>query len=340
MKIDDIIPYERNARRNRKAIPIVAESIREFGLKGQIVLESRDNPVIVAGHTRWAACKMLGWDEIPDERIDFCDGMSEDQVKAYRLADNKTGEIAKWNSSLLQTEVKALDKSKFDMSRFQFDFKSKYAEKGAERLRTDKSYNLHLVNKDDCSGKYGMPTMRGIDHKPKGMIRFSYALQHQDEPESQEKCVHFFVDDYQFERVWNKPESYLRILRKYDCVLTPDFSCYLDMPLPMQQWNEYRRRALGHYWQKNGLKVIPTLSWGEKPSYDFMLDGLPAESTVAVSTVSLKSSEMLVNFQEGMAEAMKRLHPKRVLLYGGMVDFDFEDAEVVEFEKDVAIWAD
>lgn len=54
MLIDEIIPYEKNARHNEKAIPVVADSIREFGLRGQIVLESRDNPVIVTGHTRVA----------------------------------------------------------------------------------------------------------------------------------------------------------------------------------------------------------------------------------------------------------------------------------------------
>lgn len=70
MLIDDIIPYERNARHNERAIPVVAESIREFGLRGQIVLESPERPVIVAGHTRVAACKSLGWTEIPDENID------------------------------------------------------------------------------------------------------------------------------------------------------------------------------------------------------------------------------------------------------------------------------
>ena len=70
MKIDEIVPYERNARNNAKAIPKVAESIKEFGLRGTIGLESRDNPVIVFGHTRVAACKSLGWDEIPDEKTE------------------------------------------------------------------------------------------------------------------------------------------------------------------------------------------------------------------------------------------------------------------------------
>lgn len=108
MLIDEIIPYEKNARHNEKAIPVVADSIREFGLRGQIVLESRDNPVIVTGHTRVAACKSLGWTEIPDENIAYCDGLTEEQIKAYRIADNKTGEVATWNKTLLQHDKAVL----------------------------------------------------------------------------------------------------------------------------------------------------------------------------------------------------------------------------------------
>lgn len=94
MDINEIIPYARNARHNKKAIPAVADSIRQFGLRGQIVLESRENPVIVTGHTRVEACKSLGWKEIPDENIAYCDGLTEDEIKAYRIADTFS-EIAK-----------------------------------------------------------------------------------------------------------------------------------------------------------------------------------------------------------------------------------------------------
>ena len=99
MLISNIKPYERNARRNEKAIPAVAESIKQFGLRGTIGLESRDNPVIVFGHTRVAACKSLGWEEIPDSKIEFCDDLTPDQIKAFRIADNKTGDIATYNKS-------------------------------------------------------------------------------------------------------------------------------------------------------------------------------------------------------------------------------------------------
>lgn len=94
MNIEHLIPYAKNARHNAKAVPVVAESIKEFGLRGQIILESKENPVIVTGHTRVLACKSLGWSEIPDENIAYCDGLTEEQIKAFRIADNKTAEVA------------------------------------------------------------------------------------------------------------------------------------------------------------------------------------------------------------------------------------------------------
>ena len=118
MLISDIKPYERNARHNDKAIPKVAESIRKFGLRGSIVLESRDNPVIVCGHTRVAAAKSLGWTEIPDDHIEYCDGLTQDEIDAFRLIDNKTGEIATWanedSRAFIKVNAKALglDKKK------------------------------------------------------------------------------------------------------------------------------------------------------------------------------------------------------------------------------------
>ena len=77
MRIDEIRPYERNARHNERAIPKVAESIKAFGLRGTIGLESRENPVIVFGHTRVAACKSLGWTEIPDSKFFHAKGANE-----------------------------------------------------------------------------------------------------------------------------------------------------------------------------------------------------------------------------------------------------------------------
>lgn len=78
MDITDIKPYPCNARHNEKTIPVVAESIKEFGFKGATVLRNRDDPTIVNGHTRVAACKLLGWTEFPDEYIRYADDLTDE----------------------------------------------------------------------------------------------------------------------------------------------------------------------------------------------------------------------------------------------------------------------
>ncbi len=329
MKIDDIVPYERNARHIEKAVPKVAESIKEFGLRGTIGLESRENPVIVFGHARVAACRSLGWDEIPDDRIEFCDDLDAEQVKAFRIADNKTGDIATYNSAMLREEVRGL--KDLDMSRFGIDFKSKRLDYGAARTRTDKAYNLALVDRDDC-GRSGFPRLKPAMARPAEMIGFNYAKGIPDADKAGRAC-HFFVDDYQFERAWSNPEAMIGRLRGFDCVLTPDFSLYMDMPSPMQAWNRYRSQAVGLVWQRAGIRVIPTLSWAQRASFGFCFEGVPHGATVATSTVGvLRDEEALKTWSEGMTRALEVVKPKRLLLYGGGIDFDFGDTEVIEYK--------
>lgn len=331
MLIEDIIPYERNARDNSASVPAIAESIKQFGFRGQIKLRSHDDPTIVAGHHRVAACKSLGWTEIPEENICWCDDLTDEAVKALRLADNRTGEGGKWNRALLREEVRSI--KGIDMSKLNFDFKGKHKPFGAERLRTDDSYNLSVVNNTHTSGALDMPTLKRCNFIPTDLLAFNYAKTAVDAKQT----LHFFIDDYQFERLWNRPADYLDLIKQFEAVLTPDFSLYMDMPLPMQQWNEYRRRALGNYWQRNGVKVIPTLSWSEKRSYGFCFGGLPKRGTYAVSTVGIKDDELASRtYQDGLAAAIKALTPKRLLVYGGKGEFDYGDVEIIEYQANTA----
>lgn len=333
MLISDMIPYERNAWDNQRGVPAIARSIADYGFRGQIKLWRRDNPVIVSGHHRVAACKLLGWAELPDEHVCWCEDMSEEDVKAFRLADNRTGEGGTWKKALLKSEVASLG-GKVDMSRYGFDFKSKALPHGAERLKTDRAYNLDRVSRGDCNGR-GFPALKGRMAKPAGMTGFNYAKSMKEEGKRGQAC-HFFVDDYQFERVWANPERYVDALRGFDCVLTPDFSLYMDMPAPMQAWNRYRSQAVGLIWQRAGLKVVPTLSWAGPDSYGFCFEGVPKRSTVAVSTVGVKGDETaLAVWHAGMTEAMESIRPRRVLLYGGDVGFDFGPCEVVRYRNNV-----
>lgn len=338
MRIDEIIPYEANARHNEQAVPVVAESIAEFGLRGQIILESRENPVIVAGHTRVAACRSLGWTEIPDEHIAYCDDLTEDQIRAYRLADNRTAEVATWNKALLKREMKFV--GEIDMSRFGFDFKSRAEEwrRGQDRLNTDRGLNLPAMYEcgthHRAAGDWGIPRLDAVDFVPTDLMPFNYVKSYRGE--RGEVGVHFFKDDYQFERCWKDPARYVEVFRAHQCVIQPDFSLYTDMPLALQVYNAYRNAFCARIWQDAGVTVIPCLLWSTPESYRFCFDSIPARSTVCVSTVGVMAHEETRRlWTQGMEAAMERCEPSRVILYGSRPDFDFGDVEVVTFSQSV-----
>lgn len=114
-KITDIKPYEKNPRKNEEAVKYVAESIKQFGFKVPIVIDK--NNIIVAGHTRWKAAKKLGISEIP---CIIADDLTEEQIKAFRLADNKVAEKAEWDFDLLDIELDGI--FDIDMESLGFEF--------------------------------------------------------------------------------------------------------------------------------------------------------------------------------------------------------------------------
>ena len=121
------------------------------------------------------------------------------------------------------------------------------------------------VHQTLCEGKFDIP-MIFKDSIPQDfeLVGFNYA---KNEKQPNGKGVHFFIDDYQFLRLWNRPNDYLNLLKKFDFVLTPDFSTYTDFPKAMQIYNHYRKHWLGAYWQTNDIKVVPTISWSTKIFY-------------------------------------------------------------------------
>ena len=114
--VDELIPYVNNPRQNDDAVDAVASSIKNFGFKVPIVVDGANE--IVNGHTRLKAAKKLGLDEVP---VIVADDLTPEQIKAFRLADNKVGEIAEWDEDLLLSELEELAELNFDMEQFGFD---------------------------------------------------------------------------------------------------------------------------------------------------------------------------------------------------------------------------
>jgi len=112
--VDELIPYVNNPRINDHAVDAVASSIKNFGFRVPIIIDARNE--IVAGHTRLKAAKKLGMKEIPTL---VADDLDDNQIRAFRLADNKVGELAEWDFTVLEIELQNIDD--IDMSNFEFD---------------------------------------------------------------------------------------------------------------------------------------------------------------------------------------------------------------------------
>ena len=340
VKLSDIIPYERNPRRNGKAVDAVAASIKEFGYRGGIKVDK--NMVLICGHTRLKALKKLG---IESAEVEICDDLSPDQVKAYRLADNSVGAISTFNGTQLKLELGELAKVKFDMTRFNFKPVKLNADTGkvekdddfaTHREKTWKhdNFDLFLEIPDDEKTDFGFPILKSVDVRPEAdeIQQFSEIMA---APEYN-LGVHFFIDDYRFERVWQQPEKYTKYLEKHPFVIQPDFSTYTDMPKIMQMWNKYRNHLLAWYWQNIcGLDVVPNVMFSDEDSWEWVFDGMPQNSTICISNVGvMQNKEWREAFAVGLTETIKRLSPKRILFYGKIpAGYDFGKIEVMAFKS-------
>lgn len=196
-----------------------------------------------------------------------------------------------------------------------------------------RQYNLPLLQKVRTVGRYDMPMLAKQDvTPPDALVGFNYATG----KKAVKHCgIHFFIDDYQFQRVWNQPDRYIAPLKRFQCVLTPDFSTYMDMPEAMKIYNVFRSRLIGAYWQACGLKVIPTLQWAGPESFQYCFSGIPSNSTVAVSTVGANDNPTAeLYWRLGMRCAIDRLAPGKILLYGDAIPFfDFSGIEVITYKN-------
>lgn len=147
-KVDELIPYEKNPRKNSEAVKYVANSIKQFNFQSPIIVDK--NNVVVCGHTRLMATKKLGIEEVP---CIVADDLTDEQIKAFRLADNKVAEQAEWDIGLLNEELD--DILSFDMEDFGFDMFSMddieelegYNEKEDDREHFSKTFMFPIEKK-------------------------------------------------------------------------------------------------------------------------------------------------------------------------------------------------
>ena len=163
------------------------------------------------------------------------------------------------------------------------------------------------------SGKYEFPKIKKQDIDVTKIKFLSYKNTKKEDCENKDKTIHFFTYDWFFEKVYSNPEEEYEKLKQYKYLLSPDFSIFTNMPLTLQIESIFKNRWCGAYWQSKGLKVIPTVSWGDEKSFDFCFDGIEEGSIVAVCTYYRENCEE--EFMLGYNEMMKRIKPSVVICY-------------------------
>lgn len=168
------------------------------------------------------------------------------------------------------------------------------------------------------TGAFGVPAIAPIRLTPEietaECIRFSDCLKCE---KADQRIVHFYSDDYRWDRVWRTPDRYLDILRKYAAVLQPDFSIYIDFPVAVNIFNHYRKQWLSAYWQLHGIQVIPSVQWGEEDTFSWCFDGVPRHSLIAVSTKGgFKERGLKTLWLDGFNAMLERVQPSAILLFG------------------------
>ena len=165
----------------------------------------------------------------------------------------------------------------------------------------------------ETESKFGFPVIKAEDTEIIDFIGFNYA---KSSKADDNKGIHFFLDDYQFTRIWRDPLKYIPILKKYGCALSPDFSLYCDMPMVMQMYNHYRRQWFGAFMQANCICTIPTVCWSNVNSFEWCFCGIPRNSTIAVSsTGTQKSKETKVKFLKGYMKMLEVLEPTKIIFF-------------------------
>ena len=198
------------------------------------------------------------------------------------------------------------------------------------QYRQDRNYenlNKAIFTEAKAVGPFDIPQLQPVYCDLESWLSFNYAKTCSD-PENQ--GIHFFIDDYQFQRLWAQPDTYIPMLSRFDAVMTPDFSTYTDFPKAIQIYNHFRKHWLGAYWQWHGLIVIPTISWSDEESLNWCFDGEPVGGTVAVSAVGTQMDETARNlFRLGYEAMQDRLKPKSVIFYGSVPE-EFKADNVIQ----------
>ena len=338
LKLDD-----KNARKHSaRNIEEIKRSLEEFGQHRALVVQRSTNKILI-GNGMYQAMKSLGW---KDADVYFVDDSDREAAKRA-LADNRTSDLSEWDAGVLSELVGSLD---FDIPGFNEDELKDLAKFDAPDISVNNAdddddggyysdaveatYNLYRLYEYDetrTAGFYQMPVLKACHFVPDELIGFNYVKSVVEGGKKSEfrKGVHFFLDDYQFERIWKEPHKHIARIQNFACALTPDFSTYADMPMAMKIWNVYRSRLIGQVMQDYGINVIPVIRGPLVEGNEFYIDGVEPGGVIAVSTVGLRFEKELKDLaHDGTKVMIDKLQPECILHYGKPIGVDYGNVRV------------
>ena len=181
--------------------------------------------------------------------------------------------------------------------------------------KTMRDNPLFMRNNFKSGGKWGISIIRKQELSTNDIMLVACSdTRVNDNEENKKKGVHFFVDDYRFNGIYDNPERTFERYSQYAFLLSPDFSTYADMDLWRQLESVTKNRWVGAYWQSKGMTVIPTISWSDARSFEFCFDGIEQGSIVAVGMIGCKQSKL--NFMRGYNEMLKKIQPSKIICFG------------------------
>lgn len=213
---------------------------------------------------------------------------------------------------------------------------------------TEENYNYRtsqslLRNQFPGKGKLQIPIIPKFQAKPgdfDDLLLIGFDKTHLEDQNHLDRMVHFFLYDHRFERVWKHPDNDIEKLSRYRAVLSPDFSMYLEMAPVMQIYNVFRNRWCGAYWASKGMRVIPTVNWGNESTFDFCFDGIEKGSVVAVSTYMAAEHDNRRDqkewFMAGYNEMLRRIEPEKIICYN--TPFPEMQGEIVYVDYERSSW--
>lgn len=210
---------------------------------------------------------------------------------------------------------------------------------------TEENYNYRtsqtlLRNQFPGKGKLQIPIIPRFKAKEddfNDLLLIGFDRTHLEDQNHLDRMVHFFLYDYRFERVWKNPDNDIEKLSRYRAVLSPDFSMYLEMAPVMQLYNVFRNRWCGAYWASKGIRVVPSVNWGDESTFDFCFDGIEKGSVIAVSTYMASEHDHRKDqkdwFLAGYNEMLRRIEPEKIICYNTPFPEMQGDIVYVDYER-------